>query len=748
MASVFTFATAYRPSVNYARGIVWLADAVKAHLPGFTLRIYCDGSLDPAKLAAAGDEASARTWAQTFAALEAATHVNLVWYTFEPFAAQGGRGHVDLFGTFPRFLPFFGDSIVASSPGCPLPPWAAAPPDGAIVFSSDVDYGDFVTEHAMMHALQWYASLPMPGSSSGPGIQPPPHILAMAASGSTAPRHEPACGLPPFYSGLIAARYRLPTRLFDAFIDDCVRFRRAALAAGAVDVATLPLSAASAGSSAAAAVESSGASTALSAAITAASAAAPLLGRYMAAVHDPSRENLTYGRRRVKEQAFLPFGADEYFLTHAIKTAGIAGALGGPQRRGGASASAAAGSGAAAAISEGAASAGSADWLFLIVPSIDRELPRPVQLVAEALGHPGASLADGSPLLRILAAAADAASPSSAAQLADARRRWASMGPAEAAAAARADLPAWAREWGKAAANAVSLWHAFPGRFAVLDAGAAAPVADGMRRAFAECLAAAASGALPASAEDVALLAQYCDHFARAPAPGLVAAHHFAVGSGRVDRISVSPLADGLMAALRTAHGCGVPRPAALPSASAGAAFGFVSPLSMTPAAAAAVGGAGSRSSEVSAPRLTVAPAAGASSSGGATSATSVSASATATSAFLSPAATAAGWAVHVSRSTGGRYFYHAATQRSLWWDASLPLDWGWTQAAPTAPKQWVHMVTGERRDSSPTATPAAAASATAAAAVGGAGAAVDSDAEGAEPAAKRQRRAEEGADA
>lgn len=105
-----------------------------------------DASVEPATLRGSGAPGCANAadlWAATLAALDAAPHVSVVWYRCAPFAAPApGGGHVELFGTFARFLPLF-----AAPPGTPA--WAGSPPDGSVVCLSDIDFGDYPTEHLM-----------------------------------------------------------------------------------------------------------------------------------------------------------------------------------------------------------------------------------------------------------------------------------------------------------------------------------------------------------------------------------------------------------------------------------------------------------------------------------------------------------------------------------------------------------------------------------------------------------------------
>jgi hypothetical protein len=194
-ASAFTFSSAYRESDKYARGLLSLSAAIATHLPSFTLRVYLDSSILPSTLRGRGLGGQAKAWEDCLCQLASQAHVNLVWFEHAHFlagredeAGGGGGGggggviggHYELFGTFARFLPLFQDDVSrlgrgagsssssSSSMSSPqalsslqnprLPPWAGPPPNGSIVFSSDVDYGDYASEHAMLHSLQWYAA--------------------------------------------------------------------------------------------------------------------------------------------------------------------------------------------------------------------------------------------------------------------------------------------------------------------------------------------------------------------------------------------------------------------------------------------------------------------------------------------------------------------------------------------------------------------------------------------------------------
>jgi hypothetical protein len=74
-------------------------------------------------------------------------------------------------------------------------------------------------------------------------------------------------------------------------------------------------------------------------------------------------------------------------------------------------------------------------------------------------------------------------------------------------------------------------------------------------------------------------------------------------------------------------------------------------------------------------------------------------------------------WTLNVSSKTGISYYYNSSTKRSLWKDDALPPGWAWERATASAPKEFVSLVTGERRASPPGPADAVSAGATAAAA-------------------------------
>ena len=107
-----------------------------------------DSSLEPAILRASGTPGcvpAADLWAATLAGLDEAPHVCVLWYSCTPFvAAVKHGGHVELLGTFARFLPLFDTPL-------DTPAWVGSPPTGSIVCTSDIDFGDYPTEHLMLH---------------------------------------------------------------------------------------------------------------------------------------------------------------------------------------------------------------------------------------------------------------------------------------------------------------------------------------------------------------------------------------------------------------------------------------------------------------------------------------------------------------------------------------------------------------------------------------------------------------------
>ena len=516
--SAFTFAGAYRSSSVYARGLRWLSTAVASHLPGWVLRVYADASVfsTGTSSSVAGTSSSLLSssdvseWATTFSELECAPHVSIIWFEIEGLRAASGDGHIELTGCLSRFYTVFAGGRAGA-----LPDWAAAPPDGRIVASVDADWGEYFSEHAMLHALSWLAA-----ARAAPGSDEAPQLLGLAGAGSVALRHSPRVGaLPPFYSGLFAARERLPCALLDAFVADAVATRMAGLSGG--------------GGGSSSGGGSGGGS------------GGALLPRYLASLHAPaSRASHTYARRAVAGQTCVPFGADEWFLTACLAPHAVAE----PRAR---------------------------SWLFVSVPSVDSEVRPLLELVRAALARRPQSAASDAPsgdIADVLAAAAAAAGADAEADLAHTL--------AAAAASSPVNLPEtlgrWASTWPKAAASRLSVWEPFAGSPALLDdstpSAPAASVSSALRSGIAAALRAIATGVAPADDDDVRLFLQQSEALAAA-SPGLVAVAHVRVGAGVAarrppDDALSSSLAQELRAGMATAR-CACPRPR--PSADPGA---------------------------------------------------------------------------------------------------------------------------------------------------------------------------------
>ena len=104
-ATAFRFSAAYQPSHKYALLLQRLCEAVRSHLPTFTLRLYCDASLDPRAMQAQCErgemvgpagalpaEEAQRTvqgWRRCFDALAASECVEVVWCRTRPSRPHG-----------------------------------------------------------------------------------------------------------------------------------------------------------------------------------------------------------------------------------------------------------------------------------------------------------------------------------------------------------------------------------------------------------------------------------------------------------------------------------------------------------------------------------------------------------------------------------------------------------------------------------------------------------------------------------
>jgi hypothetical protein len=545
-------------------------------------------------------------------------------------------GHEDLLGTLLRFLPLFQDCGA-------LPAWASAPADGGIVFVTDADYNDFSTEHAHIHLVKWYAQAAAAASAAG---APHPHLVALTTSGSAAPRHLPACGLPPFIANCLATRTRFPAEWLTDFLDDMCRPPAAAAAATGTG-------------------EGSGGQ-----------CGGYLSGVYCGELHDPRRRNFTYAKRRIAEQRSpFPFGIDEFFLTAALKLRQLAGPL-------------------------------VAEWLFLVLPNIDIVLLRCLTLVEAALHD---ARADGQVaaggggldkyLHRILCGGAQAAGDADAAAL------LASAAPPVSAADWARRVAAWKEDWPRRSCLPTALFSPFPGRFLPALPSVAYPALRGLRAAVGATLEALAAGRLPHTPEDMEVLRQNLEALAEACGrDGPLVAATYLVGDGRVRRLEPSgtPHAASLLHELRSARGCAVPFPRL---EHVGCKAGWEERKGMDPVVRQAL----QRAAEADAAEAEAAAAAGrsaaAASAAGVAAVPPVS---TPSSDNTGPGASAAAavWTDHTSASTGKRYYYNASTKESLWHDDALPEGWAWTRAAAGG-RTYVHMASGERTATAPSSTAA-----------------------------------------
>ncbi len=209
--SLFKFAGAYRELAKYARGVALLAAAVRVLLPGFTLRVYCDASVDPRTLRAAGAGADADAIEAALGAVAAGGGA-VVWFR-SASATDGAAGHKDLFGTLVRFTPLFHPEA--------LPAWCGGPPDGTVVFVTDADFADYAVERSMVALAGWLSE-----QGGERGVE----LATLSSGASAAPRHVPTAGLPPFIANCVAARVRFPLPWFSDFLRDASAPEKGSLA--------------------------------------------------------------------------------------------------------------------------------------------------------------------------------------------------------------------------------------------------------------------------------------------------------------------------------------------------------------------------------------------------------------------------------------------------------------------------------------------------------------------------------------
>jgi len=269
VASVFRLPHAYRASRKYAEGLVRLARFVGARMPGMELRVLRDDSVTKAGLRApaggaaarAGGErdplpGAARAWGAAWAELESLPHVSVTDFAAEAFRrGRGLPGHVDVFGTFARFLPLF-DAPEG------VPEWAAPPRDGLVTFVSDADFAGSPFDGLIMETVRWFST-----------TDHPLDVATFSFSVSTAERHQPLTAMPPLFAGALATKRRWPSDVLTDFLRDAARGR----------------------------------------------AHSRFAGRYAEALHAPAARNVTYERRLVDHmQSCVTFGADEAFLSRAL----------------------------------------------------------------------------------------------------------------------------------------------------------------------------------------------------------------------------------------------------------------------------------------------------------------------------------------------------------------------------------------------------------------------------------------------
>jgi hypothetical protein len=735
--SIFRFRAAYKDSAKtYARGLTLLAAAVSSHLPDFTLRVYADHSVDPRAVRECARRASdpalaaqleevARSWEACFSALAAcACPVEVVWYRCDAFLASGTAAdgivhdHQDLFGTTLRFLPLFNTSDV-------LPSWCGSPPDGSVVFVSDVDFYDWNDEHYTLHLVRWYAARvaaaaaagARAGATAADGL---PHLVTVSAAGTRGLRHYPTIGMPRFIASCVATRTRFPGGWLADFFRDAHGSAAAWAAAGA-------------GRSSQACLACG-----LGHEPAAPCAGSTLLARFAEGAHEAASHHgggaaISAAKRRITEQRYWPYGCDEFLLTNVLKPRALA----------------------AATVQQ---------WLFLIVPTFDLSmsvalaaaLKAVTAAVARTVAQQAAGLAGTTvPPLHasaVLVLTHAVAVARGAAAAAGAEKEFArclapedGSGPADAphwvpptdgttglALLQRllASLPQWRSAWPAAVRKAVGLWTGrFGGRFLAVQPGAPARAAAGLRTMYSALLDAYAAAAFAHSADD---MQQAVDdvQLAADVAPGLVGALAYSVGAGRVVPPSaqragaVAQCADLMASLVGHNAACGVAVAAVPISSSANASCWYVpappGPTPPTPETErahlpvtnAASGGPGTNSTAftqsvtVEQPRKRARPedwecaadagegeggadsrsaAAGGSGAGAQPAPHSGSMFPTAAepaliAASLVPAQAAAplpnpcdatkaplpaGWTRHVSRSSGATYYFHAATGAS-----------------------------------------------------------------------------------
>jgi len=498
-----------------------LSAGVRSHLPGFSLRVYCDASVDPRAIRAqvlpggerdASLDSIARAWEEAFVTV-IADGGELVWYQCDAAKVESGLGHKDLFGTLLRFIPLFSRSSfsaadaalassipLSSSSSIPstfeLPEWCGGPVDNNIVFVCDADFADFTLEHLHLHLVSWFArvsemsDLAPAGPVSASDFQrvrapPPPELVCFTTSGSAAPRHSPSCGLPPFIANCIATSARFPL----SWLRDFLR-----------DVLNGPSS-------------------------------SSVLRRFVEDMHSPRNHNFAFEKRRVAEQLSFPYGIDEFFLTNVLKPRAISR----PGKE----------------IFQ--------QWLFFVVPSVDIIVRKSLTLCIEAIKASSASGAvNAAPasnralVVRLLSAASkcagnDVLPPLSAPD-----------------SSLEAQVKRWENDWPARAAARVSLWERGCPARGPFSSAVAEALASSLRDVCAAQVDALAAGALPSrGVEELEYVLQNSEYLG-ALSPFLAGALAFVVGGGRSIFLGKStPHAQALLRELQSTSGmcCAVQHP-------------------------------------------------------------------------------------------------------------------------------------------------------------------------------------------
>ena len=298
---VFRVRAGYRESAIYATLLARLCTAVRTHLPTFTLRVYCDASVDPDNLRrmiaegtlvdlegkpldGASGEALVGAWATCHRTLLDSGCAEVVWFEHPQFLDAGAGGaHKGMFGTLVRFLPLFDIPPEDTGSGA-LPPWCGCPVtlergNPATVFVCDADYHDRPDEHISLQFAKWYSQAKREPGTTATSLVPELACVTYGApplgSSSSVLRHSPTRGMPAIMAGIFAARTRFPYEwLTDLFVD----LRR--------------------------------------------DGHQVLLGRFCEGIYDSARRDKDFESHKMEHQRPFPYGCDEFMLTCVLKNRG------------------------------------------------------------------------------------------------------------------------------------------------------------------------------------------------------------------------------------------------------------------------------------------------------------------------------------------------------------------------------------------------------------------------------------------